>query len=140
MSCALEPSASVLLSPDVVLGEVAALALAVGIVRLVPVLAVRRQLGLALPVVAVVAHVFRVVLFVPVWAHEDVVGVPENAVLQGQALEARNDSVLRIELLLSQIVLLESADRAGLKFLVQYLVKGSLNLFCLVLRFITLCN
>ena len=61
-----------LLPLDVVLCQVAVLALSVGVVWLVLVDAVGCQLGLALSVVAVMAHVLRVVLFGAVRAHEDV--------------------------------------------------------------------
>lgn len=70
------------------------MALAVGVVRLVSVLAVRRQLGLALTMVAVVAHVLCVVLLVAVRTHEDVGWIAKHKVFQRQSLQTWNDTIV----------------------------------------------
>ena len=80
------PDELALLALDVVLGQVAVLTFAVRVVRLVQVLALSGQLGLALAMVAVVAHVLCVVLLVPVGTHENIRGVSENQIHKGQSL------------------------------------------------------
>ena len=74
------------LSLHVILGQVAVLALATRVVGLVRVLTARCKLGLALPVVAVVAHVLCVVLLVPVAADEDACWVLQHQVFERLAL------------------------------------------------------
>ena len=112
------------LSLDVVLGQVAVLTLAIGVVRLVGVDAIGGKLGLALPVVAVVAHVLGIVLFVAVSAHEYLRGASQvrDAVQEGHSLQAGNDPVLRVELLLPEVALLKRANCGTFVFNLKQLV------------------
>ena len=79
---------------------------------LVGVNAIRRQLGLALPVIAVVAHVLRVVLFGAVAADKDFGGTVQvgHPVEQRKVLDAGYKAVVLLELLLAEVALLEEAN------------------------------
>ena len=60
---------------DIVFSQIAILTFSIGVVRLLGMLTIRRKLGLALAVVAFVAHVLRIVLFAQVPADKKLAGI-----------------------------------------------------------------
>ena len=104
---------------DVILSKIAILTFAIGVMGFVGMFAISGKFGLALAVVAVVAHILGIVLLIAVRAHKYVRWVLQREVFERQSLQTWDDTVVRVELLLAQITLLESSDSTTIELFIK---------------------
>jgi hypothetical protein len=87
-------------------------------------LAICSQLGFALPMIAIMAHVLGIMLFISVSTYKDVIRMFEDGILHWEALQTRDYSILDVKLLLSQVILLERANGVWFVLLVEHCING----------------